>query len=738
MEFKEAADPENNDMIEPEALKPRLSTMIPKCLKLLTASGLACLLYVSSSASVLNDLEQTEFSGSLSTQATITTLINALVNTRHFHQAPLDDRFSEKILDNYITRLDPAKSYFLQEDIDQIEALKHEFDDYIRNSFLKPAYAIFRIYRERVNQRIEFAVERLNQPFDFTLDEEYLLDPDDAPWAQNIEELNDHWRKRIKNDMINLRLSKKSDDEIREILANRYIHIARRTRQLKSEDVFQGFINSWLSGIEPYTLYHSPRGAENFNIQMRLSLEGIGAVLQSDNEFTEIRRVIPGGPADQSGKLGSGDRIIGVGQENAEIVDVIGWRLDDVVSLIRGPKGSTVALEVLPAENGLDSGSETIFIVRDEIKLEEQAANSQVIDIPTDNGTSRVGVIRLPSFYTDFDGRNVNSPDYRSTTRDVKKLLAGLEPENTDGLIMDLRGNGGGALDEAISLTGLFIRKGPVVQVKFSDGTKIDRDPDPKIIYDGPLVVLVDRHSASASEIFAGAIQDYNRGLILGEPTFGKGTVQTLVNLNHHHDSDVDLGQLKMTIAQFFRVNGDSTQYRGVIPDITWDFSEINDQSGERANDNAIPWRRIGAVAFEPFRHRSDSRLLDRVISEHRDRAKDDPEFTYYREVDSINRSIRQMKTVPLSQEKRQQLRAARDQKRLDLENARRTGSGQKALPTIESLDEDEPDQHNSLAESGDASGNQSDPFLIEGARILLDFERYTKLFGNQNSLSGG
>ncbi len=713
--------------------------MISKYLKILLMSGLAgLLLVVNSAASVLSELEQTELPENLSTQATITTLINALVNTRHFHRTPLDDQFSEKILENYINRLDPAKSYFLQEDMDQIEALEHEFDDYIRNSFLKPAYAIFRIYRERVNQRIEFAVERLGQPFDFTIDEEYLLDSEDAPWAQTVEQLNDNWRKRIKNDIINLRLSKKPDDEIQETLTNRYIHIARRTRQLKSEDVFQSFINSWLSGIEPYTLYHSPRGAENFNIQMRLSLEGIGAVLQSDNEFTEIRRVIAGGPAEQSGKLDSGDRIIGVGQENEEIVDVIGWRLDDVVSLIRGPKGSTVILEVLPAENGLDSGSETIFIIRDEIKLEEQAASSQIIGIPTENGTSRVGVIQLPSFYTDFNGRNINNPDYRSTTRDVKRLLAGLESENTDGLIMDLRGNGGGSLDEAISLTGLFIRKGPVVQVKFSDGTQIDRDPDPAILYDGPLAVLVDRHSASASEIFAGAIQDYNRGLILGEPTFGKGTVQTLVNLNHHHDSEVDLGQLKMTIAQFFRVNGDSTQYRGVIPDITWDFSEIDDRSGERANDSAIPWRQIGSVAFEPFRHQSDSRLLDRVTSLHRNRARDDPEFTYFREVDSINRSIRQMKTVPLSQEKRQQLRTVRDQKRLDLENARRAGSGQKTLPTVESLEQAEREQNDNLAGPGDSSADQSDPLLIEGARILLDFEHYAKRFSNENSLSGG
>ena len=712
--------------------------MTSKYFKALMASALVCLLNSNSPASVLGELEQTEFPQDLSTQATVTSLINGIVKSRHFHQTPLDDQFSEEILDNYIERLDPTKSYFLQEDIDRIETLKYEFDDYIKNSFLEPAYTIFRIYRDRVNQRIEFAIERLDQPFDFTIDEDYLLDPEDAHWAQNIEVLNDNWRKRIKNDIINLRLSGKSDDEITDTLTRRYIHIARRTGQLKSEDVFQSFINSWLSGIEPYTLYHSPRGAENFNIRMRLSLEGIGAVLQNNNEFTEIRRVIPGGPADLSGKLDSGDRIIGVGQENGDIVDVIGWRLDDVVALIRGPRESTVFLEILPAENGLDSEPEIIAIVRDEIKLEEQAASSRIIDIATNNGASRVGVIRLPSFYTDFSGKSSNNPDYRSTTRDVKKLLAGIGRENTDGLIMDLRGNGGGALDEAIALTGLFIRKGPVVQVEFNSGTGIDRDPDPDIIYDGPLVVLVDRYSASASEIFAGAIQDYNRGLILGEPTFGKGTVQTLIDLNRHHDSDVDLGQLKLTIAQFFRVNGDSTQYRGIIPDVIWDSNESDERSGERENDNAIPWRQIGAVAFEPFRPRPDSRLLDRVISEHRNRARDNPEFTYLRELGSINRSIRQMKTVPLSQEKRQQLRTTRDRKRLALENARRSRIGEKALPTIESLDHAEMDQEHNLASLDQDSPNQPDPFLVEGARILLDFERYLNRSGNRNSLSSG
>ena len=712
-------------------------TMNSKCSKFLFASGLALLFSINAPASELSELEQTEISGNYTTQATITALINAIIKARHFHPVPLDDRFSEKILDNYINQLDSSKSFFLKEDIDQIETLKHEFDDYIHNGFLKPAYAIFTIYRTRVIQRIEFAIERLNQPFDFTIDEEYLLDREEAHWAQDIAELNDNWRKRIKNDIINLRLAKKSEYEIKDTLKNRYIHIARRTGQLKSEDVFQSFINSYLSGIEPNTAYHSPRGAENFMIQMRLSLEGIGAVLQNDNEYTVIRKVIPGGPADLSGKLDSGDRIIGVGQGDEDIVDVIGWRLDDVVTLIRGPKGSTVNLEILPAEIGLDSEPEIIAIVRDEIKLEEQAATKKIIDITTDNITSRIGVIRLPSFYTDFARRNVNNPDYRSTTRDVKKLLAELEHENTDGLIMDLRGNGGGALSEAIALTGLFIRTGPVVQVKFTNGTEIDRDPDPAINYDGPLAVLVDNNSASASEIFAGAIQDYNRGLILGEPTFGKGTVQNLVNLNNHHDSDVDLGELKLTIAQFFRVNGDSTQYRGVTPDITWNISEPDNESGERSNDNAIPWRQIGSVAFLPYRSRPGPNVMDRIIFEHQRRAKENPEFTYAREVNLVNRIIREMKTVPLSEEKRRQLRNIRNQQRLDLENARRTGLGKKVLLSVESLDAEEA-QNDSFANSDNASRNRTDPFLVESARILLDFEHYTRLHASLNSLPDG
>ena len=668
----------------------------------------------------LETLEQTPYPTASKSHPSIARQINKLIRNSHYKKPRLNDAFSETILNRFIDQLDPSKSFFLKEDIEQFQSLKHEFDDYVKLGILDPAYAIFRIFRTRVDQRIQFALERLQEPFNFKLDEQFLLDREDAQWADSIDELNDYWRKRIKNDIINQRLSNKDESEIIESLARRYTHIARRTRQFKGEDVFQSFINAYMTSIEPHTSYYSPRGAENFKIHMSLKLEGIGAVLQTDNEYTLVRRIIPGGPADQSGLLQSEDRIIGVGQENEEIVDVIGWRLDDVVALIRGPKESRVVLEILPGEDGIDGKSESITIVRDEIKLEEQAASKQIIEVATDLGKSKIGVIRLPSFYIDFDGRNINDPNYRSTTRDVKKLVKELKQQNIDGMIIDLRGNGGGALSEAISLTGLFIQQGPVVQVQSSNGRKnIDRDPDPRISYSGPLAVLVDQFSASASEIFAGAIQDYNRGLIIGEPTFGKGTVQNLVNLNRHMNINEDLGQLKITIAQFFRVNGDSTQHRGVIPDITWYTSIHNEDSGERNFENAIPWRHIDEVSFMPFSSAFDIQALDNAINNHLKRAKQDPDFNYVFEVNRINAEFREMTLVSLDEETRRKDRIKRDQQRLELENNRRKALGEPVLASIDELDAEESDPN--LTEDAN-NDSEPDAFLVESGRILSDF----------------
>ena len=711
--------------------------LIPISIALTFSTPISVSVSASASTSVLNELEQTTFPESFIKQAKTTAVINSLIKTQHFRKISLNDDFSEKILNKYIEQLDPSRSFFLLEDIQQFQTLKHKFDDYINNGVLEPAYTIFKIYRSRVNQRVTFALKRLNKSFDFSIDEEYLLDRTDAQWASSVDELDDLWRKRIKNDIINLRLAKKSKSDIVETLDRRYTHIARRTGQFKSEDVFQSFINAYVSSIEPHTSYYSPRGAENFKIHMRLSLEGIGAVLQTDNEHTLVRRIIPGGPADLSGYLNADDRIIGVGQKDEDIVDVIGWRLDDVVDLIRGPKETVVKLEILPAENGLDSEPEVIIITRDKIKLEEQAASKRVLDITTKNKESKVGVIRLPSFYSDFDGRNINDPNYRSTTKDVRKLLSELQDENVDGIVIDLRGNGGGALTEAISLTGLFIRRGPVVQVQYTRGTQIDRDPDPEIVYNGPLAVLVDRYSASASEIFAGAIQDYNRGLILGESTFGKGTVQNLINLNNYAGSDDNLGQLKVTIAQFFRVNGESTQHRGVEPDISWDITDQDTDSGERYYENAIPWRQISKAAYIPYQSKTPKDILDRLLTEHRNRAKDSPEFNYVQEVSAINKINRERKFISLMEEKRKSFRTQRDQQRLELENKRRIAQGKEKLSSIESLDEEQSQNDRDDDElNDDSADNISDAFLFESGRILIDYDYYTKAPENSEAIS--
>lgn len=716
------------------------SAIVPRVIAGVLVYTVATITPTISWATTLDSLEQAAMPESFAKQSRTIKLISYLVEKSDFRKVPLDNSFSEKVLNKFIDKLDPAKSFFLQKDIDRFQMIKYEFDDYIKQGTMEPVYAIFKIFRKRVNQRIEYVLQRLEQSFDFTVNEQFLLDIKQATWAQSEQALNDYWRKRIKNDIINLRLAEaldvdsdsKDGDSIDQTLSKRYTHIARRTRQFNADDVFRTFINAYVTTIEPHASYYSPRGAENFKIRMRLSLEGIGAVLQTDNEYTLVRRIIHGGPADSANQLKSGDRIIGVGQENEDIVDVIGWRLDDVVDLIRGPKGSTVKLDILPGEDGLAGRSETITIVRDKIKLEDQAAKKRLLKVETGQAQSTIGVIDLPSFYSDFDGKNVSDPDYRSTTRDVRKLLTELKDEDIDGLIIDLRGNGGGALNEAISLTGLFIRKGPIVQVQNAKGNvKIDRDPDPDIIYKGPLVVLVDRYSASASEILSGAIQDYKRGLIVGEPTYGKGTVQNLLHLNRFVNTKEDLGQLKVTIAQFFRINGDSTQHRGVIPDVIWHTAEADLDSGERAFENALPWRQIDEAPFVPFQYSVDALVLEQTLERHLSRVEVDPEFAYILEVNKINKANRERKFITLNENKRNEIRAQLDDDRLALENKKRESLGQATFATVELLDahfKDRQERRDEHAENGNFVDEDADALLDESGKILTDLVYYKNL----------
>jgi carboxyl-terminal processing protease len=538
-------------------------------------------------------------------QSKTTLVINKVLERFHYRSFRLDDAFAQQSLLNYFEDLDPNRSFFLQRDVDRFARGANRLDQDLDQGKLDVAFDIFRVYRMRVDSRIDYALSLLDQNFDFERPETYRFDRKDAPWAATDAELDALWRQRVKYDYLTLKLADEPEGEIRDQLRKRYEGIARRIHQFTADDVYQAFVNAYTRTLEPHTSYMSPSTSENFDISMRLKLEGIGAVLSGENEYTVIQRTIPGGPARQSGQVHTGDRIIGVGQgRSGEMEDVVGWRLQDVVDKIRGPSGSTVRLQILPKASGSGGRTREVELVRNEIQLEDQAAKSYLIDVPGQGSALRIGVVQVPAFYRDFRAESEGTNDFTSTTRDVRRLIGKLQADGIDGLVVDLRGNGGGSLTEATSLTGLFIDEGPVVQVKDALGkVDVEVDPDPGVVYDGPLAVLVDRNSASASEIFAGAIQDYGRGVIIGEPTFGKGTVQTLIDLDRYMPgSAAELGRLRLTMAEFFRVSGGSTQLKGVEPDIRFDLGPDLADHGERSLDNALPWDRIRPAKYSPYR----------------------------------------------------------------------------------------------------------------------------------------
>ena len=572
-----------------------------------------------------------------------TRLATRFLTSYHYQGQELNDELSERIFVQYLRMLDPNRMYFLESDIEQLDRHRLRLDDALRTAEIEPAFEIFALYQRRVEQRIEYAEALLESTteFDFTVDESYGFDRSEAAWAAENAELDEIWRKRIKNDWLGLKLAEREVDDIRGTLIKRYGMIRKRVSEFNGSDVFQFFMNAFATSIEPHSSYMSPRLAENFEISMKLSLDGIGALLSSDGEYVEIQEVVKGGPADLDGRLKAGDRIIGVAQGDEAVVDVVGWRLDDVVDLIRGERETRVQLEILPAETGLKGPAAMLELVRNEVKLEEQAAKASIEEIETDAGVRRIGVIKVPVFYVDFRGRARNEPNYRSSTRDVRRLINELRSAEIDGLLIDLRGNGGGALVEATTMTGLFIDEGPVVQVRDARGrVTIETDNEPGMAWDGPLAVLVNRSSASASEIFAAAIQDYGRGIILGEPTFGKGTVQNLFNLdNYVTDKDKQLGQLKLTMAKFFRINGGSTQERGVEPDIRLPSYGDPSDYGESSLDYAMPWSSIDSLEFQPLADLSP--LLPDATARHLARRESDEiralieEFERYDELEA-------------------------------------------------------------------------------------------------------
>jgi len=579
-------------------------------------------------------------------------VIAYLLDHYHYRKLVLNDSLSAAILKQYIRELDNNRSYFLASDIQSFDKYKDQIDDYTRKEDVSPAYTIYSIFIKRYNERMSYVLNHLiGNPFDYTRNEWYEADREEKPWAASVSDLNEIWRKTIKSQALSLKLTGKTPDEIKDILKKRYERFQKSFEKFNAEDVFSLYMNAITESYDPHTNYFSPKAADLFKQSMSLSLEGIGAQLTIENDYTKVARILPGGDADKSGKLHVNDYITGVAQgKDGEMVDVIGWRLDDVVKLIKGPKGTYVRLAILPSKTGIGGASKEITLIRDKIKLEDQAAKKSLIHYHADGKELKMGVITLPSFYMDFEEYQKGNPDYRSTTRDVKKLINELKIENINGLVIDLRNNGGGSLAEAIDLTGLFIKEGPVVQVKSSDNQiQLGKDDDESITYGGPLVVLTNRFSASASEIFAGAIQDYHRGVIVGESTYGKGTVQRVQGLAQLLNEAEPVGELKFTTQKFYRISGSSTQHKGVEPDIKLPTALNPEQYGESSNPSALPWDVINPVSYQKCTD-VNAQLIASLNQSYQDRLQHDVSLkNYLTDVDELRQNLRQ-KTISLNE----------------------------------------------------------------------------------------
>ena len=589
--------------------------------------------------------------------------------TRHYRGQDINDELSQRYLSTYIEMLDPLKSYFLQSDIEEFNQWSTKLDDLARRGDVAPGFVMFNRLRDRLLEQLQANIALLESDyeFDYSVDETLVLDPEERQWMLTDSEQRDYWRKRIKDSMIRLLLNDKEPVKARELLVKRFSNQITQMEQRDSQDVFQLYANALASLYDPHTSYFSPRTTENFQINMSLSLEGIGAELRTEDEYTKVARVIPGGPADLQGILKASDKIIAVAQGDEELVDVIGWRIDDVVELIRGAKDSTVRLELI--EGGSDSADSTkvIAIVRDKVKLEEKSAQSKIINI-NQNGTDlKLGVIDIPAFYMDFEAYRKRDPEYKSTTRDVYKLLSELREEQVDGIVLDLRNNGGGSLHEATMLTDLFIGTGPVVQIR-NAYQQVSRDQRAmmRAAYNGPLLVMINRLSASASEIFAGALQDYGRAVVVGSQSFGKGTVQDVTGLSS--------GQLKLTVSKFYRVSGDSTQHRGVVPDIEFPSLYDKQEVGESQQDNALPWDNIHSVPFKPLA--GVKQFVPLLDAEHKLRISQDPDFLHLVNTLELSNSWDADKAVSLNIEKRRARSSDWDTQRFLLENKRRKLKG--------------------------------------------------------------
>ncbi len=588
----------------------------------------------------------------------------------HYKHFTLDDEFSKAIFARYLEMLDYNRNIFTQSDIDKFDAWSTQLDDQLKAGNNQIAFDVYNLSMQKRYDRFVYALSLLDKEMKFDVDESITLDRSEAAWPKDEAELNELWRKRVKYDALNLKLAGKNWDEIKETLGKRYNNAIKRLTQSHNEDAFQIYMNAFAREVDPHTSYLSPRSAEQFQSEMNLSLEGIGAVLQLTDDYTVIRSLVAGGPASKSKQLGEGDRIIGVGQDGEDIVDVIGWRLDDVVQLIKGPKGTKVKLQILP--EGKDAKASVVEIVRDKIRLEDRAVKSEVIE----KDGKKIGVLEVPSFYVGL-------------SKDTDKLITELKEKGVDGIIVDLRNNGGGALTEATAMSGLFIESGPVVQVRDSYGrVNVNSDTDGKISYQGPLTVLVNRYSASASEIFAAAMQDYGRAIVLGENSFGKGTVQQHRSLNHIYDLfDKELGYVQYTIQKFYRIDGGSTQNRGVVPDIAFPTAVDPAETGESVEDNALPWDSIDKAKYTQLQRNDE--VIAALTASHEKRIATDMEFGFIAEDITKYKAEKDDKTLSLSEAARKQESDEADVRRLERVNQRQKAVGEKPYATLDDIPKD-------------------------------------------------
>ena len=664
------------------------------------------------------------------------------LQTKHYSSVEIDDNFSATVFDSYLDSLDGSHLYFMRGDINKLSAYRYTLDDSLKDGSVEPGFEIYNRYYQRVLERLIYAIEEVENgisSMDFSIDETILIDREEAPYANTDAELDEIWRKRVKNSVLSLRLTGDTDEEIAEKLGKRYRNQLNQVLKTNARDIFQTYLATVAKAVDPHTSYFSPRDSENFNMGLSLSLQGIGAQLTTDEEYTKVAELIKGGPAERGKELKKGDRIIGIAQGvDGEIQDVVGMRLDDVVAQIRGEKGTIVRLSVLSEESVAESEASMVSITRDTVKLEDQSAKQEVIELSYNDQDYKIGIIHLPTFYFDFEAASRGEEDFKSSTRDVKVLLEELQEEQVDAVVVDLRNIGGGSLSEANQLVGLFIETGATVQIRYSglrNGfTRSFGDNDPEVAYAGPLAVLVNRTSASASEIFAGAIQDYERGIILGGQTFGKGTVQEIIPMEY--------GQVKLTRSKFYRVSGESTQHRGVIPDIAFpDFYEAYEDIGESSLDGALPWDTVRPVEYR--RYTAVKALLPELQSRHDERASASPDFGYL--IDQIERSkkLRKREEISLNESVVKSERQERRREEFDANNLRRFLKGLTLKewvedPNAEVDEEEEPTENDDTivasaedsveVEDENASDDdkdedeEKDPLLLETGRILADF----------------